>query len=326
MSPRVGFIAGMSRAATSWLTASLNNHPSIAAFGETGFWGKNYVEPQNGRYGTQEYERLLARWQEIPESERDRNETEGLRGLVREILIDEAARGNELSPGELFRRIAEAAAAQAGATIALEKTPHHVHYLNRIFQEFPDAPVILMIREPYGFLLSYKHLADRVRPSLRVRIRRYYHPIAACFVYRGYATSAIAAMCRWPDRVMVIRFKDVQTDSLAQLERAARFVGAGGTAIGDVGRLNSSEVADTAQLGRAEAFWLWVVASRPARLLGYDVSRPSPASCVAGLLQLLTLPAWLTFLARNWHHTSSVPLGRYVYQWLTNDGSGNPAS
>ena len=46
------FIVGMGRAGTTWLSKCLNEHPDVAVFGETLFWGRGFMQPQHGRYYT----------------------------------------------------------------------------------------------------------------------------------------------------------------------------------------------------------------------------------------------------------------------------------
>ncbi len=56
----LGFIVGMSRSGTTWLSNSLNAHPSVAVFGETGFWGKMYIVPKGQTYCPDDYHSFSA--------------------------------------------------------------------------------------------------------------------------------------------------------------------------------------------------------------------------------------------------------------------------
>ena len=54
------FICGMSRGGTTWLGHCLNQHPEVAVFGESLYWGRNYIEPaHNGKYTIEQINQVL---------------------------------------------------------------------------------------------------------------------------------------------------------------------------------------------------------------------------------------------------------------------------
>ena len=72
----------------------------------------------------------------------------------------------------------------------LEKTPDHIFHLNRILNIFPEAKIVLIHREPYSCLLSWKvaqqtflkggesflHACDRWRRATRIIASHLNHP------------------------------------------------------------------------------------------------------------------------------------------------------
>jgi len=58
---RVDFLLGMARSGTTWLGRTLAEHPEVAVFGESSFFGRLYVPPgPDGMYGDRELARVRA--------------------------------------------------------------------------------------------------------------------------------------------------------------------------------------------------------------------------------------------------------------------------
>ena len=54
------FICGMSRGGTTWLGNCLNEHPNVAVFGESLYWGRNYKEPAKDGYSESQVSEVLS--------------------------------------------------------------------------------------------------------------------------------------------------------------------------------------------------------------------------------------------------------------------------
>ena len=154
------FIVGMPRAATTWMCKCLNEHPDACAFGETLFWGRQYVRPgHGGEHTPEEIERIEQRLA----SGHCVREMAGVGpGSLRHVtpecfgaLLRDAwgplRRG--AAPGELFAALCRSVADAEGKRLAVEKTPHHLNWIDRISEALPGARFVVMVREPYGFML-----------------------------------------------------------------------------------------------------------------------------------------------------------------------------
>jgi len=220
------FVVGMPRSGTEGLTRRLNTRPDVAAFGETLYWGRHWVEPDaDGRYGPGELERVIAgivseglvttiggSFGALASVDRD-----GLRRLLEDAL--RPADGDPRpTPGETFRRVGAAIAAAEGTRVWIEKTTHHVNWIDRILEHLPNARFVVMLREPYGFMLSYKHQGDRRPEAERRAIERLYHPLWASLVWRGAVRAAEDAAARHPQRVMVVWLHELD-ERLATIQR-----------------------------------------------------------------------------------------------------------
>ena len=95
------FIVGMPRAASTWLMRSLNEHPDVASFGETAYWGRRHVEPNSdGLYARPELRELASVLKSVPfETIIGRQEPGWMKCITQADLPDIVARAlDELAP------------------------------------------------------------------------------------------------------------------------------------------------------------------------------------------------------------------------------------
>lgn len=293
------FIVGMSRAATTWMCKCLNEHPQVAAFGESLFWGRRFLPPEgDGRYTPAQLEALYdfhkggtmihAVVGEGPGNLRRLNR-ENLPERLREAF-DRA--GERPTPAELFIAICDMVAEAEEKPMVVEKTPHHLRWIDRIEAALPGSRYIVMIREPYGFMLSYKHQGDRKREEVRRRFRRRWHPFACALVWRSYMKAMDAAAARHGDQTLVVHFGDVQSNPGDVLDRVQRFLGVDVTDLtGAVPKDNTSFVGVRPTLAPEDYFWLNLVAGRIMKRhgIGRQTGRFAP---VRTFWSVCLLPRW----------------------------------
>ena len=180
----------------------------------------------------------------------------------------------------------------------LEKTPTNERFLERLREEFPDAKMIHVLRDPRAVLAS-----DQAIPrSLHARL-------AAAHQVLGELEDSFrlaAERRRLPgERYLIVRYEELLADSTAASERLRTFVGieryAGllqPTVAGLPALPNTSFTPDLepgrvyAQIPGRDSSLSWLqrqlvaaAAGDAARLFGYDLGRPSGA--VRALLGLL---------------------------------------
>ncbi|MEP3481529.1 MAG: sulfotransferase [Fuerstiella sp.] len=218
---QVHFIVGMSRAGTTWMAKTLNSHPDVACFGETAFWGRYFVEPnKNGTYDREKQEAVLKRHLLCPDSTAPSgtgsDEQPGCLSRDTVVGFTERLKGNfEALPevatvAETFAAFVDAIAESEGKSIAVEKTPHHLHWIGRIKQHLPEAKFIIQVRDPYDFMLSYKHQGDRMAEQAKRHFQRLYHPIACAFVWRSYAKATRKILSDYPDDTVLVDFSSLK--------------------------------------------------------------------------------------------------------------------
>lgn len=210
------------------MTRRLNTHPDVAAFGETLFWGRGYQEPKNnGSYTHPEIEEIIERLSaeglcsSMGEGEGTLSglAPEGLDALLREALDVP----DDLSPAEAFERICMAIARAEGKSIGIEKTTHHINWIHRILAAMPDAKMVVSLREPYGFMLSYKYLALRAEREGRSPSGSY-HPVWPPIVWRKILRTALDAKRAYPRNVHLVWLHDIIEHPDEQYRRILEFL------------------------------------------------------------------------------------------------------
>jgi hypothetical protein len=319
------FIVGLPRAGTTWMCQSLNRHPDVMAFGETMFWGKSYVPPAaDGRYDLATLERVRQSLRSRPlESTLAIAGPGGLRRVSREQLntvIDRALAQSSggPTPAQLFTRVARSIAAAEHKTQWVEKTPHHLLYASRILQSYPNARFIVMMREPYSFLRSYKNQKGHAHSDAsRKRFERRYHPVGGALVWRNSWRAAQSLLARAPQSAMLVRLEDVENDPAAVMHRVHEFLQLSPieNAHDMSSRINSAfDGARGGDLTGAEIAWMNLVAGRDIQAAGYSILPSHPS---AALLSRSTfaLPLWAMRMAWDLRQTTSGSVARHALRW-----------
>lgn len=215
-SPLIAFIVGHSRGATTWMSRCLGSHPDVSVFGESMYWGRKFVNPsKEGYYSNDQINYIL-----------NRLKNEGiighgvgnLRHITHEnisTVIDDtlASDGlNNITPADFFDKLCKMVANVENKPWVIEKTPHHLNFIDRIKNAFPKVKFVIMLREPYGFMLSYKHQQDRLK-SLSAKEKRekqrMYHPFGCSLVWKQYVRSARRAIIKYPEDTHLVKFEHV---------------------------------------------------------------------------------------------------------------------
>ena len=300
-------ITGLPRSGTTWLVHSLNLHPMILAFGETHFFTKRWIHPsQNGRYSPSELEAVWKKlascpfWSTTPVRGQLLKSAGWLSKTTFEDLpevISSARRlaGSNPTPADVLDSIGRAFCEREGKQFWVEKTASEGKNVFSTAKKIPDARFILTMREPVGFLLSYKSQGTQLSQKARDRHATRYHPLLAAFIWRLTYRSIRKVQMQYPDRVSVHILSDDQARRDA-LHEVCRQLGVepDDSIYGLIKkRVNSSVInTDERTLARSELACIrFLCRADDPRL------KPSENLSDIGLLDLfksiLTIPGWL---------------------------------
>ena len=117
-----------------------------------------------------------------------------------------------------------------GKPISCDHTPRNVYYLREILAAYPNARVIVMVRDPRDVLSSQKHRWKMRREGFNqlprnetLRLRANYHPVTMSLLWK----SAVDAGDRFASdpRVHVLRFEDLLADGEREVSGLCDFIG-----------------------------------------------------------------------------------------------------
>jgi hypothetical protein len=145
----VFFVAGEMRSGTSWLRHSLSDHPEIACGQEGSFFGRGYdseeipvyTGPVSSLTRALALSRELKTWHALPWNLWSDGYDEDLRNLSR-LCVDYF----------LSKEVA-----RTGRRIVGDKSPQHTENLDEIYEIYPDARIIHIVRDGRDVAVSAMH-------------------------------------------------------------------------------------------------------------------------------------------------------------------------
>ncbi len=145
----VFFVAGEMRSGTSWLRRTLSAHPEIACGHEGSFFGRDYEHEEIPVYTgpVSSFTRALVVskefkvWHELPWNQWSNGYEEDLRNLTR-LSVDYF----------LAKEVA-----RTGKRIVGDKSPQHTENLDEIYEIYPDARIIHIVRDGRDVAVSAMH-------------------------------------------------------------------------------------------------------------------------------------------------------------------------
>ncbi len=109
-----------------------------------------------------------------------------------------------------FRKIMRLKAESLGKARYGEKTPAHTKFLGEIFDDFPDARVIVIIRDPRSTVASVRKMPWGSKSDL-----------ANCTTFEGMRKN----ITRFEERILLVRLEDLQSEPEQTMRRVLDFVG-----------------------------------------------------------------------------------------------------
>jgi len=315
-------IAGMSRGGTTWTGKCLNEHSQVAVFGESLFWGRGYLPPSaDGRYNPEQTRIVL----EALRTGFKQFVGEGPGHLKRvtldhgaEIVAAVAAQLPERpTPCDIFVAFGSEIARREGKARFVEKTPHSILWIDRIIAQAPDLRMLVLVRNPYDFMISYKHQGDRKPSEVRQLFHEVYHPLGCAVVWRGYARAALKSRKVYPDQTLLVSFEELTAAGSDSMSRLQEFFGLPIEPVHELVPTDNTSFPDgkRPELSAADLFWMNLIARRWIRTLGYE-TRPTPLRPLQIIGSMFTLVPWAWRSYRHLASTRRDSTVRYLLNWI----------
>ena len=148
------FIVGSSRSGTTMIGRILGKSSSVFTFKELHFFGTIWTKRNNKELTKNDLIKLLSKLLSIQKNGlfNHNNSFLELKSKSEKLLSRDIK-----NPLEIYRFFLDTITKENGAQIACEQTPKNLYYLEEIFQFFPNAKVINLIRDQRDVLLSQKN-------------------------------------------------------------------------------------------------------------------------------------------------------------------------
>ena len=199
------FVAGPDRSGTTLMFALLASHPDLSMVRRTNMW--RYFHDRYGDLGDPDnLDRCVA----------DMTAYRRMRHLEPDEarIREEFARGTP-SYGRLFTLFHAHHAQRSGKSRWGDKSLHTEHYAARVFQEFPDARVVHMVRDPRDRYASVRRRHGRDLSRVGAATGRWLSSTRA-----GRRNQA-----REPERYALVRYEDLVADPEGTMRRLCDFLG-----------------------------------------------------------------------------------------------------
>lgn len=212
---KIIFIVGNSRSGTTMMLRIFNNHPQLMVLNELHFFEQLWSPEDKGKNIDKEHAITLAAklllTQRVGYMTHDKDFTQFQKEAT--VLVNELKKDN-ITAEEVFNYFTKREVALNHKAIVCEKTPQNVFYLKEIFELYPNARIINMVRDPRAILLSQKNKWNRRnlgghymtrQEALRLRIN--YHPITLSKLWNA-AINAANNFAQ-DQRIIFVRFEDL---------------------------------------------------------------------------------------------------------------------
>ena len=205
----------------------LNNHSDIFTFKELHFFGQLWSSSDKEKVlKNKESISLFSRLLWIQEFGIFNQDSFSQFNMKSESILQ----NNRHTALDVFSLFLETSSQKNNSSISCDQTPGNVFYIKEILENFPNAKIVNMVRDPRDVLLSQKNKWKRrylgaSNIPFKEALRSYfnYHPITISKIWNTSINSA--KQFKNDSRVFSIKFKDLLSDSEKQTQNLCNFLG-----------------------------------------------------------------------------------------------------
>lgn len=212
---KIIFIVGNSRSGTTMMLRILNNHPQLMVLNELHFFEQLWSPNDKGKViTTDEAKEIAAKLVMIQRKGYNTGFTDFTQYYNEADEVIQLINKDELTSEAVFTAMANREIKLNNKSIICEKTPQNVFYIKEIFELYPKAKIVNMVRDPRAILLSQKNKWNRKnlggwyitrKESIRLQIN--YHPITLSKLWNAAINAA--SLFKTDKRLISVRFEDL---------------------------------------------------------------------------------------------------------------------
>ena len=207
-----------------------NNHPQLMVLNELHFFEQLWAPEDKGKVISKEQAVELTSKLLLTQRVGYMTHDQDFKKFHEEAtqLVSEIS-ATQICAEDIFNHFTKREVLLNGKTIVCEKTPQNVFYLKEIFELYPNAKVINMVRDPRAILLSQKNKWNRRnlggnymtrKEAFRLRIN--YHPITLSKLWNAALNAANTF--NKDARLISVRFEDLVKEPKTTLQTICKHI------------------------------------------------------------------------------------------------------
>ncbi|MDX2473229.1 MAG: sulfotransferase, partial [Candidatus Krumholzibacteria bacterium] len=212
------FVVGAPRTGTTLTMGILNKHSQVHLYNEVHYSERIYdTMPNDGILDSTELEKAAGRLLKLSPWKKGAGSSDS--DLSHLISAAQNFGGRHSS---IFEAFLTGESHAHGKVIWGDSSPQDVLYIARLKRWYPDAKFIGVVRDPRGFLASYKNYYRKELKSYRNR----FNPLANSLLWRSYMRSLQSAKSSklGPD-VHLLHYEDLVRSPEPEIQRMCSFLG-----------------------------------------------------------------------------------------------------
>ncbi len=332
------FVIGTPRSGTSLAAKILGRHSSLFMPGETHFFStiysrRNELGELDNRETSDKVIKLLlslyGRFNEPADQVRISKMVESNPEFIRHLTECKSYR-------ELFSTFMQTQAVYEGKIRWGNKVPKDIFHIDDILRFYPDAKIIICVRDVRAFLLSYQGKWKITREDHTERLKKLYHPVVTSLLWKS--SMRLVPKIRGSvndENVLVVRYEELVQAPDEVVRRICRMIGeefeptmldvtsnnsSHGITNGGIFKVSVSKW--KTELGGEELWISQKIAGKELKDLRYELApvNPNPLK----LAKIIVGTPVAIFRALNANKENRGPLIPYLKQRVTQLVFGNP--
>ncbi len=213
------FVCGTPRSGTTLTAAILDRHPELLGGGELhyydSFGSEAFSDPKTRETDIEKLLGLYSKFSQFEDQERV--------DLHRRELA--AALQTADNAGKALNTFMQTQAEFAGKKQWVNSTPRDIFQASRILGDFPDAKLVICLRDPHDFVASYKNRFKTTYAENKDRLRELYHPMTSAALWFATIRRARSVVAAHPKNTFILNYENLVTESEDTLLKLCEFLG-----------------------------------------------------------------------------------------------------
>jgi len=221
------FIVGAPRSGTTLTAKILGRHSSLFMPGETHFFSDIYSNKDN--LGSADLKSSKDKiWDRLKDMYKRYNEPEDQLRINQLFNSHEkvlSLQNNWSSYKDVFSSFMEAQAQSVGKIRWGNNAPKDLFFVDEILQFFPGAKLVVCVRDPRDYLVSYKKRALVTADDQKERISSLYHPLITSLLWKMNIRKLDTLKSKLDETQLFIQsYEEIVTQPDAEIQKLCNFL------------------------------------------------------------------------------------------------------